>query len=226
MSGCSPWVTWGQWHALSPSRQHGTSDMPGRPKQCAYGAVMWHYHTVVVIEVCSGGEGVVEQQLPEVVVVGEGGDMAGRDEGGRWERKHLFVDTMFVMWQMPTNITGLTRSNSEGMPLPSVTGKGLCGVRHSIPWPLPSKPLPVYLHGFPNPCSSLLEAEEIAQDGSHPQQGQCLARSPTLCLERELVDEQGNKGLSALDGEKDIWWASRKLSLNVQGWCKALYFVH
>ena len=44
--------------------------------------------------------------------------------------------------------------------------------------------------------TSWLEAEETAQDGSHPQQGQCLARSPTLCLEREL-DEQGNKGLSA-----------------------------
>ena len=44
--------------------------------------------------------------------------------------------------------------------------------------------------------TSWLEAEETAQDGSHPQQGQCLARSLTLCLEREL-DEQGNKGLSA-----------------------------
>ena len=59
------------------------------------------------------------------------------------------------MWQMPTNITGLTRSNGEGIPLPSVMGKGLCGVRHSIPWPLPSKPLLMFPHGFPNPCSSL-----------------------------------------------------------------------
>ena len=45
--------------------------------------------------------------------------------------------------------------------------------------------------------TSWLEAEETAQDGLHPQQGQCLVRSPTLCLERELVDEQGNEGLSA-----------------------------
>ena len=44
--------------------------------------------------------------------------------------------------------------------------------------------------------TSWLEAEETAQDGSHPQQGQCLVRSLTLCLEREL-DEQGNEGLSA-----------------------------
>ena len=44
--------------------------------------------------------------------------------------------------------------------------------------------------------TSWLGAEETAQDGSHPQQGQCLAKSPTLCLEREL-DEQGNEGLSA-----------------------------
>jgi len=32
---------------------------------------------------------------------------------------------------------------------------------------------------------------------SHPQQGQHLARSPTLCLEERGQDEQGNKGLSA-----------------------------
>ena len=42
----------------------------------------WHCHTAVVIEVCSGGGGVVEQRLPEVVV-GEGGDTVGCDEGGR-----------------------------------------------------------------------------------------------------------------------------------------------
>ena len=51
-------------------------------------------------------------------------------------------------WDLPA-------SNSEGIPLPSVKGKGLCEVRHSIPLPLPSKPLPMYPQGFPNPCSSL-----------------------------------------------------------------------
>ena len=30
-------------------------------------------------------------------------------------------------------------------------------VRHSIPWPLPSKPLPLYPWGFWNPCSTLVE---------------------------------------------------------------------
>ena len=44
---------------------------------------MWDCHTVIIIEVCSGGGGVVERRLPEVVVVGEGGDTAGCDEGGR-----------------------------------------------------------------------------------------------------------------------------------------------
>ena len=46
------------------------------------GPVTWHCHTVIIIEMCSGGGGVVEQWLLEVVVVGEGGDTAGHDEGG------------------------------------------------------------------------------------------------------------------------------------------------
>ena len=58
------------------------SDVPGCPKWSAYGAMTWCCHTAIVIEVCSGGGGVVERRLPEVVVVGEGGDTAGRDEGG------------------------------------------------------------------------------------------------------------------------------------------------
>ena len=44
---------------------------------------MWRCHTVIIIEVCSGGGGVVERWLPEVVVVGKGGDTVGRDDSGR-----------------------------------------------------------------------------------------------------------------------------------------------
>ena len=46
------------------------------------------------------------------------------------EKLCLFVDNTFVMGQTSRD---LPASNSEGIPLPSLKGRGLCGVRHSIP---------------------------------------------------------------------------------------------
>ena len=46
------------------------------------------------------------------------------------EKLCLFVDNTFVMGQTSRD---LPASNSEGIPLPSLKGRGLCGVGHSIP---------------------------------------------------------------------------------------------
>jgi len=77
--------------------------------------------------------GVVERQLPEVVVGGDGGDTAvvvAMTVVVEKEKLCLFVDNTFVMGQTSRD---LPTSNSEGIPLPSLKGRGLCGVGHSIP---------------------------------------------------------------------------------------------
>ena len=75
----------------------------------------------------------------------------GYDDSGHWEQKALFVDNMWC-GKHPQSSLDLPMSNSEGIPLPLLKGRGFCGVRNSLPWPLPSKPLPSYPWGFWNSC--------------------------------------------------------------------------
>jgi hypothetical protein len=69
----------------------------------------------------------------------------GCDDGGGKRFVCLQTPLMRLWCELLSNIPV---GNTEGIPLPSVKGKGLRGVRHSIL-------LPVYPGGFPNPCSTL-----------------------------------------------------------------------
>ena len=56
----------------------------------------------------------------------------GCDDGGCQEQKALFVDNMWC-GKHPQTLLDLPISNSEGIPLPSLKGRGLCGVSTLTP---------------------------------------------------------------------------------------------
>ena len=80
--------------------------------------------------------GAVEQQLPEVVVVGDGGDAVGLVAMMVVVEKESLCCLLIMCLRCgkcPQTSRDLPVSKSEGIPLPSLTGRGLCGVGHSVP---------------------------------------------------------------------------------------------
>ena len=111
------------------------------PKRCVYGACD------VALPHCCRHWGVqwwwgaVERHLPEVVVVGDGGDAVGLVAMMVVVEKESLCCLLMMCLRCgkcPQTSRDLPVSKSEGIPLPSLTGRGLCGVGHSVPRPLPS----------------------------------------------------------------------------------------
>ena len=101
-----------------------------------YGACGCGVATLLSSLGCTAVVGVVERQLPEVVVVGDGGDEVGLVAMMVVVEKECLCCLLIMCLRCgkcPQTSRDLPVSKSEGIPLPSLTGRGLCGVGHSVP---------------------------------------------------------------------------------------------